>query len=196
MIKSTAELVLELKSYENPYTKIARLVKDNKLFKIKKGIYETNENVDPFFLAHVIYGPSYISFQSALSYYSLIPERVYMVTSATTDKHKTKIINNRFGSFIYKDVPNASYSYGIYRVEKDGYVCFMATKEKAICDMLYEYGPVYSIKDLKRLLFDDLRIDENEFNKMDFNEMSLIASLYHTTNHKLLIKYLKGKRKC
>ena len=64
------------------------MVKNKEIFPITKGLYETNEHVDPFYLANPIYAPSYISFETALSYYDLIPERVYMIKSATFKKRK------------------------------------------------------------------------------------------------------------
>ena len=72
MIKTTNELKLELNNYSNFITKISRLVRDKKLFKIKQGLYETDNKINPFFLSNIIYGPSYISFQTALAYYGII----------------------------------------------------------------------------------------------------------------------------
>ena len=191
MIKSTSELVLELKDYANPNTKIQRLLKEKKIFKIKQGLYETNLNINPFYLTNVIYGPSYISFQTALSYYDMIPERVYAITCATMNKHKSKEYRNEFGIFLYKDVPSMVYPFGIECIESNGYCYYMANKEKALCDMLYEYKPVYSIKEIEEILFEDLRINEEIFELLDMNLLIELTSLYKSTNHKYLIKYIK-----
>lgn len=191
MVKLTKELILELDTFSNPNTKIARLLKENKLFKIKQGFYETNKDVNPFYLTNIIYGPSYISFQTALAYYGLIPERVYAITSATFGKHKIKEYKNIFGTYLYMDIPKTAYPFGIEKIEENGYCYFIATKEKAICDMLYEYQPVYSVKDIKKLLFEDLRIDEDIFLNLNMDLLKELSSLYKTTNHKILIKYLE-----
>ena len=45
MIKTTNELELELNNYANYLTKISRLVRDKKLYKIKQGLYETDINI-------------------------------------------------------------------------------------------------------------------------------------------------------
>ena len=66
------------------------MVKNKQIFPITKGLYETNEHVNPFYLANPIYSPSYISFETALAYYDLIPERVYMIKNATFKKKKRK----------------------------------------------------------------------------------------------------------
>lgn len=65
-----------LKEYANKNTKLLRDVKAAKLFKIVNGLYETNPNIPAYLLVGSIYGPSYISFDYALSFYGLIPERV------------------------------------------------------------------------------------------------------------------------
>ena len=65
-----------LKDYNNKNSKLSREVKNNKIFRIKNGLYETNKNTPGYLIASSIYGPSYISFDYALSKYGLIPERV------------------------------------------------------------------------------------------------------------------------
>ncbi len=78
--------------YSNKDTKLSREVKNGHLFKIINGLYETNKNTPGYLLAGSIYGPSYISFEYALSFYGLIPERVSTITCATFDKKKEKAI--------------------------------------------------------------------------------------------------------
>ena len=68
----------------------------------------------------------------------------------------------------------------------------IASKEKALCDTLYSKYPVRTIKELKILLFDDLRIDENEFLNLDFKFIEEIAPLYHSNTLLTLKNYLKG----
>ena len=126
-------------------------------------------------------------------YYGLIPERVYQITCATSNKRRIKQYTNHFGSFIYRDIPIDAYPYGIIRNEENGYCYYMATKEKAICDMLYTYSPVYSVKEIEKILFDDLRIDDDNFSLLDMKLMVDIASLYRSTNHKLLISLVRRK---
>lgn len=59
--------------------------------------------------------------------------------------------------------------------------------------MLYSKYAVHSIKDLKTMLFDDLRIDENEFMKRDFEFIKKIAPLYHSNTLLTLTKYIGGR---
>lgn len=91
MIKTASMLLEELSSYSNAKMKLSRMVKEHQCFPVRRGLYETDKTVSPYLLAGSIYGPSYISFEFALSFfYSIIPERVYKVTNATCQKQKKK----------------------------------------------------------------------------------------------------------
>ena len=145
-------------------------------------MYETEKNVSPVVLASSIYGPSYISFEYALSYYGLIPERVTTITCATCNKKKKKIYKTDFGVFTYRDVPTLSYPEDILFTIEGDYLYQIATPEKAICDKLYTLSPLNNYSNLERMLFDDLRIDEEEFNKLDKDKIIKLSELYHSTN--------------
>lgn len=191
MIITTQQLKEQYADYSNPLAKINRDVKKEKLFPLVKGIYETNPNTNGSRLAQFIYGPSYLSFDYALAEYGLIPEAIYVFTCATYNKKKIKTYTNKFGTFIYRDVPNNVFSYGVM-VNVDGnYAYHIATPEKALCDKLYAISPVKTIKNLKRLLFDDLRIDEDKFNELNKQDILKLAPLYHSTNLNLLAKFIK-----
>ena len=69
----------------------------------------------------------------------------------------------------------------------------IASKEKALCDKLYELPPVKNQRELIVLLFSDMRIDEVEFDKLNRNEIYFIAPKYHVNNLKHLVNYLKRK---
>ena len=195
MIITTEQLKERYAEYSNPLAKISREVKQGKLFPLVKGIYETNTNAYAPNLAQYIYGPSYISFDYVLEQNGLIPEAVYnTITCATYNKKKIKTYTNKFGTFIYRDVPSAVFSKGVMVVENGDYSYQIATPEKALCDKLYAISPVRTMKELKALLFDDLRIDEDKFNELSKRELLQLAPLYRSTNLKLLEKLLKGER--
>ncbi|MCQ2409308.1 MAG: hypothetical protein MJ068_02040 [Clostridia bacterium] len=178
--------------YANPLDKIKRDASDGTIIRLTRGLYETNAHADPVFLAAPILSPSYISFDYALSYYGLIPERVVAVTSASFMQRKNKTFTNYFGRFEFSDIPADLFSEGLTIIyDGDYYGCRIATKEKAICDSLYKWPPVRSIKDLKELMFEDKRIDEEEFGTCDFDELIRLASLYRKNNLNLLIKLIR-----
>ena len=180
-----------LVNFSNKDTKLSRDVKNGKLIKIVNGLYETDSNTSPYLLAGSIYGPSYISFEYALSFYGLIPEKVNVVTSATFNKKKKKIFNTSFGTFTYRDVPQTAYPEEIILKEENGYSYQIASKEKAICDKLYTLKPIKNLDNLRKLLFDDLRIDKDIFESLDIEKIEKLSSLYHSTNVSLLAKYMR-----
>lgn len=192
MILTTAMLTEQLIQYRDPAGKILRLTREKKLFPLCRGIYETDPAVPGYCLAPVLYGPSYISFDYALAQYGLIPEAVYTYTSATVGKKKEKRYENDFGVFTYRDVPADVYPLGVTVREENGYVYRIATPEKALCDKLYTLPPVHSLKELRRLLFEDLRIDEQEFAKLAKHELRLLCGGYHANNLKCLGKMIGG----
>jgi hypothetical protein len=125
-----------------------------------------------------------------LAYYSLIPERVYTFTSATFEKKKKKEFTNPYGTFTYRDVPSTAYPVGIVLRSENGYGFQIASPEKAICDKLYTVSPLSNRRGLEELLFDDLRIYEDEFFALRMGDFLAIAAHYHTQNHKLLQTYI------
>lgn len=174
----------------NKDTKLSREVKNGKLFKIINGLYETNPNTPGYLLAGSIYGPSYISFEYALSHYGLIPERVSTITCATMGKKKKKQYNTDFGTFTYRDVPDSVYPEEILLITEDDYSYQIATPEKALCDKLYTLSPLSNYSVLENMLFNDLRIDEEEFRSLDSSKVEKLSNLYHSTNVSLLAKYM------
>lgn len=191
MIKTTAILLNDLKTYANPQTKLSRLVKAGEYIPIVKGLYETRRDVNGYLLAGSIYGPSYLSFEFALSYYGMIPEAVYTFTSATFDKKKKKIFETPFGCFTYRDIPKEAYPFGIRLISENSYTFQIATMEKALCDKLYEISPVHNMKELKQLLINDLRIEEREFQKLNLRDLEILSQKYHSTNINMLLKFMR-----
>ena len=195
MIKTTAMLLEKYNEYSNPKTKLSRMVKKGKYIKIARGLYETDKNIPGYVLAGSIYGPSYISFDFALGYYGLIPERVNIITSATFDKKKNKRYKNSYGIFTYRDVPSEVFPYGIRLNKYKDYFFRIAEPEKAICDKLYTISPVVSQKDLEDLLIKDLRIEVSELDKLDIQKLEFLSEKYHSTNVSRFYRFMRRFKK-
>lgn len=195
MIFTSSMLVEQLREYSDPFGKIMRMKNSGSLFQLARGLYETDPEVPGYCLAGAIYGPSYLSFEYALATYGLIPEAVYTFTSATFEKKKAKEYENHYGRFSYRDVPSDAYPFGIVIKEENGYVYRIATPEKALCDKLYIMPPVTSQKELTSLLYDSLRIDQTEFEKLNTNDILEIGPKYCCNNLKYLMKYLERRNK-
>lgn len=97
MLKTHLMVMDELKNYASPKARLTRMLKSGELVQIRRGLFLDNTHISPRVLAPVIYGPSYISFQYALSGASLIPERVPVITSATFNKNKDKLFRTPLG---------------------------------------------------------------------------------------------------
>lgn len=193
MIYDIQSLRIMYNKYSNINQKISLEAKKRKLVRIKKGLYTDNLLADCPLISNICYEPSYLSFEYALSYYGLIPEYVSMYTAACFMKKNNKkyMVNNI--CFEYRSIPDEVFSYGISFLKSESGIRYkIACKEKALCDTLYSKYPVRTIKELKILLFDDMRIDENEFLKLDFEFIEEIALLYHSNTLLTLKKYVKN----
>lgn len=196
MIKSGENMIINnkiiknnLTGYSNKDMKLSRDVRNGRLFKIINGLYETESSTPGYLLAGSIYGPSYISFDYALSYYGLIPERVDTITCATLGKKKKKQFNTQFGIFTYRDIPPLAYPEEIILKDENNYSYQIATKEKALCDKLYTLKTLGNHSDLKKMIFEDLRIDIESFNNLNTDIIEKLSNLYHSKNVKLLAQY-------
>jgi hypothetical protein len=193
MIKTISVLLNEFKDYENPYDHIRLLVKGGSLIKLKRGLYETERDANPFAIASSLYSPSYVSFQSALSFYGLIPERVVGVTSASLGARKKKSYRTPYGDFSYQDVPDAVFNLGLKWVDDPESPFLIATKEKALCDLLAKSETVLE-EDFSAFLFDDLRLDKNVLRAFNKSLTSSLAKAYGKKNVALLVRYLEQEK--
>lgn len=196
MVISSEELLFENRSYAVPQIRIQRMVKKGELIPLKRGMYETDSTAPGFLMANAILGPSYISFEYALSYHSMIPERVITYTSATFGKNKKKEFMNSFGTFTYRDIPQEVFPYYYSRELYGNRPYLIASREKALCDQLYIATPIRGIHDFEEFLFDGMRLDEDIFDSLDFEKIKRIAPLYHKTNLYQLEKLIEKEKRC
>ena len=193
MFKSTNQLLMEYQKYQDPYSKIRQLVQSGDLIPLKRGLYETDPHVLPASLANCFYGPSYLSFEYALSWYGMIPERVTVYTSATFNKRRKKEFSNAFGTYTYQDVPAEAYPHAYIQMSSGSYPYLMAMKEKALCDELSIIPPIRGIHAFHEYLFEGMRLDENIFEELDSDMLRFLAPKYHKTNLDQLLRLLNGQ---
>jgi phage terminase large subunit-like protein len=174
----TKQLLLDLlKDYKRPYDKITELVKQGLLVLVRRGVYTPGPNLhiatpESFLLANHLLGPSYVSLETALSHWGLIPEKVYETTSVTTQK--TAVYKTPAGRFSYVHLPSPYYSFGITRVElTKKQTVLMATPEKALCDKIVTTSGLLlrSTKQAKELLMEDLRIEKAALRNLNHHEI-------------------------
>lgn len=183
------------KSISNVNEKISNLVRNKELIRLKKGFYTFSKPyqtkpINLISVANTLYSPSYVSFDYALSYYGMIPERVSEVTSATSKNEK--LFDTPIGRFSYKKVSLEAYSLGIDWIydDVDG-GRFIATSEKALCDKIkYDRGiGTLTQTSMIEYLKYDLRIDITT--PLNYELIEIIASAYKSRNLKTLATIVK-----
>ena len=186
-----------LSDYKRPNDKISELLKSRDLISIRRGLYVTGPNMDlpspePFLIANHLRGPSYVSLESALSYWNMIPERVYEISSVTIKTSKT--YKTPVGRFSYQQLTIPYYSYGITTINySTKQTVLIASPEKALCDKIVLTPGINlrSIKQTQEFLMEDLRIDSESLRSLDTNLMELwIENAPKQSSLKMLIKTL------
>ena len=162
-----------LKDYKRPNDKIKALRADGLLQSLKKGLYVAGPNIrstkpENRLLANHIYGPSYVSMDTALAYYGLIPERVYEIASMTTKPSKN--FHTPVGTFSYTHLPLPYYAFGLNMIRlSDTQRAIIASPEKALCDKVIGTSGILlrSMVQATDYLLDDLRMDEAALRSLD-----------------------------
>ena len=195
----TKPVLLELlKEYKRPYDKINELVKQGMLTQIKRGFYIPGPKLtiakpESFLIANHLLGPSYVSLDAALSYWGLIPERVYEISSVTT--LHTKTYKTELGRFSYAHIPLPYYSFGIKQIElTKQQTALIATPGKALCDKIVTTKGILlrSKKQVIELLTENLRIDKQALRNLNVAEMnSWVKDAPKKNSLSMLVKTLK-----
>ena len=191
-------LILELLSgYQCPNDKISELIKSKELISIRRGLYIIGPKLDlpspePFLIANHLRGPSYVSLESALSYWNIIPERVYEISSVTIKT--SKVFKTPVGRFSFQQLKTPYYSYGIKNIKySPKQTMLVASPEKALCDkvVLTPKINLRSIKQTKDFLMEDLRMDSEILSSLDTEVMELwIENAQKKNSLKMLVKTL------
>lgn len=114
---------------------IHQYTKKGLFIKLRNGLYTLkNENISVFQVANKIYSPSYISLESALSYYNILPETTYGITSVTAKPNREFIALNL--SFTYSRIKKSCFRDYYLQTEND-HSFLIAEPEKALVDYLY-----------------------------------------------------------
>ncbi len=127
-------------SVQQAQRQLSDWTRTGKLVQLRRGLYafhssSRGEHLHRFDIANLMVRPSYVSLQTALSYYDLIPEHVPSVTSVTTGRPQT--LSNAFGRFIYRHIQTRFfYGFRHWNISNHQHV-FLATPEKALLDLIY-----------------------------------------------------------
>ena len=188
----SSALLATLRNYSKPRDKVSSMIRKGEIIQMKKGVYIWGDiyrrrPVSVEILSNIIYGPSYISLDYALSYYDLIPEHVYTFTALCLGRDRA--FSNQFRNFIYKQASPTSYYIGIDNITLSDNSRFqIATREKALADKVHfsKGVKIDSQRDMGYYLFDSLRIDPEDIQAFDLQSLQRIAFLYRSKKVSLL----------
>ena len=177
--------------------KVRNLEAAGQIIRLKKGLYVVSPKVSRVALsteliANHLYAPSYVSKQTALRYYGLIPEAVF-TTQSMTVKH-SRNFETPVGRFEYQSIAREAFSIGITYINKQSYSFLIATPEKALCDMIANSPKVNLryLKDVEIYLEEDIRMDIEDFRNMDVKIFEHYAQAGKKAKSvTTLIKYLR-----
>ena len=176
--------------------KVRSLEAANQIIRLKKGLYVVSPKVSRVALsteliANHLYAPSYVSMQTALRYYGLIPEAVY-TTQSMTIKH-SRNFDTPIGHFEYQKISREAFPIGVTYINKQSYCFLIATPEKALCDLIANSTKVNLryLKDVEIYLEEDIRMDIDRFRNMDATVFERYAQVGKKSKSvATLIKYL------
>lgn len=158
---------------------IKRVIANGEILNIRRGLYclapkYQKKPLNVYSLAERIYGPSYISLETALSYHGWIPEAVYACTCV--GYRMAKEFTTPLGIFSYKPIPQHTFYFDVERQkDENGNVFFMATPAKALADYIYVHHLNWkSIADATI----SLRIDEEDLASVKSQELSDLLNNY------------------
>lgn len=194
-------LISWLKDYKRPNDKIKSLKDKGVLVPLKRGIYivgptVTNTKPNLLVVANQLLGPSYVSFEAALSYHGFIPERVYGISSMVTKASRS--FDTPLGLFSYTRLPLPYYSYGFSSVQlsSDQHVV-IASKEKALCDKIITTKglTLRSVDGAYQFLVESLRINGEDLKELNVSMMgSWLAESPKRESLKMVIKLVDKLR--
>jgi predicted transcriptional regulator of viral defense system len=162
------------------HARISRLVKAKQLLRLKRGFfvfadaYRTRP-IELFTIANLLYGPSYISLESALSHYGFIPEHPQSITSINSKK--VKQFDTAIGRFSYRFITRHAFALGVLSANSETSHYLIASPEKAILDKLYLDA---AGEDAFAFLQDSMRIEVESLLSLDHDKLLSYANGYKT----------------
>ncbi len=162
---------------------LKRAVGRREVLRICRGLYCLDKRylrtpINPLTLAQQLYGPSYISQESALSYHGWIPEAVYAVTS--TSLKRSRAFETPLGLFSFTHIPQSQLYIGVSRIETESNRSFlMADPLKALADYVYAHHGHWTSAES---VLESLRIDEHSLAELKTDDFDLLIDHYRAGN--------------
>ena len=163
---------------DRKHSAVKRALKSKILIRLKRGIYLVGQPYnqrapDPFTIFSRLYGPSFISFESALSYHNWIPEAVYSTTCACPKRAKE--YQTPIGRFVFYRVPQSNFYRGVRRVSNGSEAFLIANPWRALADLAYHRHCSW---ETVLALNEDLRIDLEALEDSDLDLLRNLSQEY------------------
>ncbi len=181
-------------SPDRQFSLLKRAMQAGEVLRINRGLYclaakYLRHKIDPLVLAQRIFGPSYISLETALSYHNWIPEAVYSITSTSLDRSRE--FQTPLGHFSFTRVPQDTFFADVERVENEsaGGSFLLASPLKALADYVYVHKLDWNSA---RPVVESLRVDESSLASLTTDSFETLMDNY--PSHRVR-RFLRGLRK-
>lgn len=180
-------------SPQRQFSLLKRALASGEVVRVHRGLYclasrYLRQKLNPLVLAQRIYGPSYISLETALSCHGWIPEAVYAITSVSLDRARE--YDTPLGHFSFSRVPQKTFYADVERVEdEEGGSFLLASSLKALTDYVYVHKCDW---DSARPVVESLRVDERLL--VGIEAKGLDCHLANNSSRRVQ-RFLKGLRK-
>lgn len=174
------------------YAYVQRALKSGDVVQVRRGLYHLARTVFPQLvsvevLANLAYGPSYVSFESALSYHGWIPEAVRNCTCVTSIRPRS--FETIHGQFSYTQIKQSPLLAGVQNVDSGKGCFFIATPLKALADMVAARGLDWTDC---RPLVESLRIEPDDLESLRPEDFEILEGVYYSKRART---FLAGIRK-
>lgn len=166
------------KSADARHSFIKRAIKSGQLIRLRRGLYLISNKIkqqlpNDLELAQLLYSPSIISLELALSHHGWIPERVYTISSTTPKRAKT--FDTPIGVFAYVHVPEKGFYKCVSRIATPTGSMLIADPWRALADLMYTRRKSWpSLAALNA----DMRIDEDDVFNSDVGQLEELCTGY------------------
>lgn len=173
------------------YAYVQRALRTGDVIQIRRGLYHLGQAVFPKLvsvevLANLIYGPSYVSFESALSYHGWIPEAVRSCSCVTSIRPRT--FETIHGLFSYTQIKQSPLLAGVQNVDSGRGNFFIATPLKALADMVAARGLDWTDC---RPLVESLRIEPDDLESLQPEDFEILDGVYYSKRARTFLAGIK-----
>ena len=173
------------------YAHVQRALKSGEVIQLRRGLYHLSSSVFPALvstemLANLIYGPSYVSLESALSYHGWIPEAVHNCTSVTSGRPRH--FDTPHGRFSYVRIKQTPLMAGVLCEQATGGTFLVATPLKALADIVAARGLDWTDS---RPLVSSLRIESEDIDGLTSEDFDMLDGVYYSRRARTFLARLR-----